>query len=68
MELVPNASISFDTVTLMPETNAEMTMTVDVPTTTPRMVRNVRSLLPRSVSRAMAKLLLSWLFIQGRSS
>src|SRR5262245_85126 len=37
----------------MPETNAAITITVVVPTTTPRMVRNERSLFCQSVSNAI---------------
>src|SRR5438552_1890004 len=52
-ERAPNDSTSVLKRVSMPETNAAMTMTVVVPTTTPRIVRNDRRRWERSVSNAM---------------
>jgi hypothetical protein len=55
IERVPKDSTCFSTATLMPLINDEISITVMTPTRTPKIVRNERNLLLRSVSIAIFK-------------
>src|SRR5687768_8933436 len=55
IDRVPKALICSSNASPIPEMNDDMSITVITPTTTPMIVKNERSLLPRSVSNAILR-------------